>query len=62
MWRELGRHYTPPPSGRITAETATAVTLERIVFGLTVVELECERCHDIRGVELLGDARVGRLS
>lgn len=57
-WEEVRRHHTPPlnPS-RMSVDSIEIKMLSRILFGVTSVEMQCIKCHDVKFVEAFGDAR-----
>ena len=52
---EDGRAYTPPASQLQSAENVPRDTMERILFGITVIVLRCENCGDVETRTGLGD-------
>jgi hypothetical protein len=53
-WIEIRRTYTPLPDRKFTVKFASEDLLQRFFFGLTVVELKCSGCGDIRFRETNG--------
>lgn len=52
-WVETARRYTPLAKAWIQPRKATLL----LVMGVTVIELRCGKCGDVRSRELAGDAR-----
>ena len=52
-WTEAGRKFNAPTQ-RITKAAETSENVMQIVYGMTVVELHCERCGDVKGVRYAG--------
>lgn len=55
QWREHGRHHTPPHLNMQKAD-GPAHTIERLIWGVTVILLKCDTCGDQKVVEMLGNA------
>lgn len=59
-WKEEARWYTPPNRGPFEASRISEETIEKIMFGVTSVELRCSVCGDLKCVVLPGDARSNK--
>lgn len=57
-WQEVQRNYTPPRTDLRSAQIATVELVEKLTFGVTVVEQNCVGCGELRAHELIGDCRV----
>ena len=54
---EVARHFARPAVG-ITKLTGTSDELtQKLLFGVTTIELRCSECGDIKTTEIAGDAR-----
>jgi hypothetical protein len=58
QWEEVGRRATPRLT-KFNSEGVYPSDIERLAFGITVIELRCEHCGDIRSRELKGDHTHG---
>lgn len=56
-WKEVKRVFTQPDSAVESIRGVGTITMERTIYGFTNIELQCERCHDIKFVQVLGDQR-----
>jgi len=60
-WIEARRAFTPSRlTGEFEAEQLKPEDFERLIFGVTTVELRCVNCGDVKGVTLLGQVESER--
>ena len=52
-WEEVSRHYTEPIHD-LSMKNANQEAIERLLWGVTVVILQCITCGDKKSVECLG--------
>lgn len=57
-WEESGRHFQESTISRAKGIPPNLVDL--LLFGMTTVELRCERCGLVKAVHYAGDSRVRR--
>lgn len=57
-WEEVDRNYQPSDVSR--AKYVPDEYLNRVLFGMTTVELRCVRCGLVRAVRYAGDSGVRR--
>ncbi len=56
-WVEASRKFNwAPDRMKMTANSISADLVREIGFGVTVVELRCEECGDVKAVRYAGDA------
>lgn len=59
QWQETSRRYNPSDQVMTRADGPNAVALAReLAFGITVVELHCTGCGDVKGVRYVGDCGI----
>lgn len=57
LWRETSRQFNRSDSVATRAEGPNMVQLAReLEFGITVVELACKVCGDVKAVRYVGDS------
>ena len=61
QWAEKARVFSPPPARLRSAKNIDLDTLERLVFGVTCIELRCE-CGDVTERQLLGNHLPPRIT
>lgn len=54
-WIEQSRHFTGP-AGLSSVARGDSETIERLVWGYTVVVLRCQACGDLKAVGIKGNA------
>lgn len=59
-WKEVRRVFNPPTSFRVKGATGKSGLrmVEEAIHGFTLIELECEICHNISFTRTKGDATV----
>lgn len=53
-WREVGRVFTDPRNFSSKGLEMSERMAERLLFGITIIGLECSICGDWKSVEMLG--------
>lgn len=56
QWTETSRRFNPPDSELTQFRADSAANLMPVLYGITVVELHCTGCGDVRGVQYAGRA------
>jgi len=54
QWKEISRTYAEPRSGDVEVIRPSRDFLEKIMFGVTTILWECQKCQELRREELLG--------
>lgn len=55
QWVEIVRIYVPPIQNITNFKSSDPDQLDRILFGVTSIELRCPYCGDISERQLIGD-------
>lgn len=59
QWQEISRQFNQSDQVMTRSDGPNALQLAReLQFGITVVELRCAGCGDIKGVRYVGDCGV----
>ena len=56
-WSEVQRRFTGKVLERVKMERCSEELLRQMLFGVTVIELRCEKCGDRKTVKAMGDLR-----
>ena len=54
QWKEISRTYAEPQSSGLEIQGRGRKVLEKIIFGVTTILWECQKCQELRREELLG--------
>lgn len=55
-WEEARRYFTPPIARDVTVRGSAGDLFRELAQGVTVVELHCATCGDVKERRLAGDA------
>lgn len=53
-WEEVSRKFNPPISRGFEANWISKDTFIRLTMGVTVIELKCTVCGDLKHMEVIG--------
>lgn len=53
-WEEMDRRHYPPTVNNFEGDRLSEDLFLKIVYGITVVELTCQKCGDIKSHEMIG--------
>lgn len=56
QWDEASRRFNPPDSELSRFKSATVAQVMPLIYGITVIELRCSGCGDVKAVRYTGVA------